>query len=314
MRFYSSASFSSLVVGGDELRLDLFTMPGKHFRYVYGQLVGSTPIGHDGLRLTLSASKGDHYLRENQPFDGDSTNVSALISYPLVRARALTLIGKASLNDWRSSADENSVAKIRDRLRVARVGIEFMTERKTRLQGEVWLARGLGFDAMTKAGDPLASRPNASGRFTKAEFTVRVTQPLAGKLRLQGMLTGQYSTKPLLSVEEFSLGGSRVGRAFDFNEITGDHGIGGMIEVAYRLGGTKGAVKKFELFAYADGGATFRKRGTPQLPDKQWLAGAGVGSRFTIAGLQLSGEIGVPVARSDAKRGVRTFFSIARTF
>jgi hemolysin activation/secretion protein len=313
MRFYSSATFSSLAVSGDELRLDLFGMPGHGARYVYGQVVASAPLGNNGLRATLSASKGDHYLRDDQPFDGNSTNVSAQLSYPFLRARALSLVGKISLNDWRSSAEEQGVLKLRDRLRVARLGVEFSTEKKTRLQGEIWLSQGLGFGAMTKAGDPLASRPNASGHFTKAEFTARVTQPLGGRLRVQGVISGQYSTRSLLSVEEFALGGSRIGRAFDFNEITGDHGVGGMVEFAYRLGNPKHG-PKVELFAYADGGATFRKHGTPDFPDKQWLAGAGIGSRLSIGGVQLSGELGVPVARSVAKRGVRAFFSIARSF
>ncbi|HKX91879.1 MAG TPA: ShlB/FhaC/HecB family hemolysin secretion/activation protein [Sphingomicrobium sp.] len=314
MRFYSSASLSSLAVAGDEFRVDLFTMPGRSFRYVYGHIVGSVPLGRNGLRLRLEASKGDQYLRGDQRFDGNSRNVSALLSYPFRRERALTLVGKASLNDWRSWADEGGAPKLRDRLRIARVGLEFSTERRTRLQGEIWLAQGLGFDGMTKAGDPLASRPDASGRFTKAEFALRVTQPIDGKVRLQGSLAGQYSTRSLLSVEEFALGGSRIGRAFDFNEITGDHGIGGAMELAYRLDDGKGRIKNIELFAYADGGATFRKHERPGLPDKQWLAGAGVGGRLSIGGMILSGEVGVPIARSHADRDVRAFVSIARAF
>jgi hypothetical protein len=68
------------------------------------------------------------------------------------------------------------------------------------------------------------------------------------------------------------------------------------------------------LFAYADGGGTFRKYETRQLPRKEWLASTGVGGRFSIAGMVLAGEVGVPVVRTNAKRGVRAFFSIARTF
>lgn len=314
MRFYSSVSLSSVAVGGDEFRLDLFGMPGRQFRYLYGQAVASVPVGRSGLRLTLAASKGDQYLSQNDRLDADSTNVSAQLSYPVLRARQFTLVGKASLNDWRSSADVHGVPRLRDHLRVARLGVEFSTETRARLRGEFSLSRGLGFDGMTTKDDPLASRPGASGRFLKGAFTAQVTHQLSEKLRVQGVVAGQYSTRPLLSVEEFALGGSRIGRAFDFNEITGDRGVGGMIEVAYRLGDVKGGPKKAELFAYADGGGTFRKHATAQLRDNQWLAGTGIGSRFSIGALQLSGEVGVPVARAHAKRGVRAFFSIARAF
>lgn len=313
VRVYTSASLNSLAVAGDELRFDLFGVPGSGSRYLYGQIIASAPIGRDGLRLTLAASKGDQSLRPEERIDGDSRNVSAQLSYPLLRARSLTLVGKASLNDWRSTADENGVPRLRDRLRVARLGVEFSTETRTRLRGDITLSTGLGLADSTRAGDPLASRANGSGRFLKGAFTLRVTRPLSDRVRLQVTAAGQYSSRSLLSAEEFALGGSQIGRAFDFNEVTGDHGLGGMVELGYLLGGSKGPLKKPELFFYADGGGTFRKHATPAFPRKEWLAGTGVGARFGVGGFVLSGEVGLPVARSHQGRSVRAFFSIART-
>src|SRR5918993_6023342 len=152
MRLYTSASMSSLAVTGDELRLDLFRMPGRKLHYLYGQLQGGVPLGYSGARLTVSASKGDQYLKDNS-FDGDSTNLSAQFSYPMLRGRKLTLLGKVSLNDWRSLGEEDGTRKLRDRLRVARMGLEFGNESKTRFQGEFTLSRGLGFGDSTKVGD-----------------------------------------------------------------------------------------------------------------------------------------------------------------
>jgi hemolysin activation/secretion protein len=290
-------------------------MPGHGSRYLYGQVLASAPIGHDGLRLTLAASKGDQSLRADERLQSDSRNFSAQLSYPVLRARSFTMVAKASLNDWRSDADEHGVPRLRDRLRVARLGVEVSTETRTRVRGEFTLSRGLGFDGVTKPGDPLASRPAAGGRFWKGAFALRAAEALSDRIRLQGTLAGQYSTRPLLSYEEFALGGSQIGRAFDFNAITGDHGIGGMVELAYRLGDVKGKglVKKPELFAYADGGATFRKHATPELPKKEWLAGTGVGARFGLAGFVLSGEVGLPLARNHGSRKARAFFTVART-
>ena len=313
IRFYTSASLTSLAVGGDELRFDLFGIPGHGKRYLYGQILASAPIGHDGLRLALAASKGDQNLRPDDQVQSDSRNFLAQLSYPMIRARSLTVVGKASLNDWRSSADDHGVPRLRDRLRVARLGVEFSTETRTRLRGEFTLSTGLGFDGATRAGDPLASRPDAGGRFVKGAFNLRLAKPLADNVRLQAAVAGQYSTRSLLSFEEFAVGGSQIGRAFDYNEITGDHGLAGVVEIAYRLGDNKGLIKKPELFAYADGGATFRKHATPDFPKKEWLAGTGVGARFGFGGFVLSGEIGVPVERSHAHRSVRAFFSIARS-
>lgn len=44
---------------------------------------------------------------------------------------------------------------------------------------------------------------------------------------------GQRASKALYSSEEFGFGGPSVGRAYDSSEMTGDHGIGGSLEVQY---------------------------------------------------------------------------------
>ena len=97
----------------------------------------------------------------------------------------------------------------------------------------------------------------------------------------------------------------------DAGEV-GDHGIGGMLEISYRLDAKK--VKLFEVFAFADGGGAFRKRPSPGLPDEQWLSSAGVGARLSAFGLLLSGEVGVPLATSHKSGGVRAFFSATKVF
>ena len=313
LRFYSSVAFSSVATAGDEIRFDLFTMPGKHQRYVYGQVAAAMPIGRDGLRLSLGASAGDLHQRTDNRIDGATRNLSAQLSYPLLRSRALTMVGKVSINDWRGVGDLDQIGNQRDRLRVARIGFDFSNESKTRLNGEFAVSRGLGFDAMTKVGDPLASRPDASGRFTKAAFAVQVVRPVSDNATLQLAMAGQYSDRPLLSVEEFALGGSRFGRAFDFNELTGDRGIAAGIEGAYRLGDAKHGPRRIELFGYVDGGKVFQA-GSPPGSQGRSLMSAGVGNRFTIGGISVSVEAGVPLKSHGKSKSVRGFFSVYRAF
>jgi hemolysin activation/secretion protein len=123
-RVYNSFSLSSLAIQGDELRVDLFAMPGGHSRYLYGQASAATPVGHNGMRFQFSASRGDQYLRADERFEGQSDNVSAQLSYPFLRSRALTLIGKTSFTDWRSIGARAGARHLRDRLRVALAGLE----------------------------------------------------------------------------------------------------------------------------------------------------------------------------------------------
>jgi hemolysin activation/secretion protein len=313
-RFYSSVSVSSLAMQGDDLRLDLFAMPGRRFSYLYGQLTGSMPIGRNGLRLMLAASKGDQHLVSAERFDGDSTNLLAQLSYPMLRSRHLTMIAKASLNDWRSYGEANDTRQLRDRLRVARLGVELSNEAKNRVQGDFTLSHGLGFDGMTRVGDPRASRADASGRFLKASFSIQATRPLSDKARVQAVLAGQLSNRPLLSAEEFSLGGNRIGRAFAFNALTADRGAGGGVEVSYRIAEPKGAFGGAELFGFFDGGAVHEAKSAIALDRKRTLASVGVGTRFNLARTAFSVEAGVPVAARGLDKSVRLYFSTYRSF
>jgi len=315
MRFYSSASLSSLAITGDELRVDLFGIPGSRFRYAYGQVTAGVPLGRDGLRFAAAASAGDQYQRSSgHRIDGGSTNLAAQLSYPVLRSRALTLVARASVNDWRSVADEDRVRNQRDRLRVARIGFDLSNDAKTRLNGEFSLSRGLGFDAMTQVGDPRASRPDASGRFTKAAFTFQVARPIGEKTTLQMVMAGQYSDRPLLSIEEFALGGNRIGRAFDFNTLTGDSGLGGGVELGHRLGNLKHGPERIELFGYVDGG-TVAQAGSPAGDSRRRsLMSVGLGNRFSIDGISFSVEAGVPIELRGEGKSVRGFFSAYRAF
>ena len=315
MRAYSSASHSSIAIEGDELRVDLFAMRGRRFSYLYGQLLAGVPLGSDGLRLTLSASRGDQRQRTAlNKVDGDSANLSAQLSYPIIRARALTMTAKASISDVHSSGDLDQSRSQRDRLRVARIGIAFSNESSTRISGELSLSRGLGFGAMTKVGDARASRPDAGGRFTKAAFSLQVAAPITPGTTVRGVLAGQYSDRPLLSAEEFALGGSQVGRAFAFNSLTGERGLGAGLEVGQIVARSGDGSRHLELFGFVDGGAVSEAPSSATRRNGRTLASAGVGSRFTIAGLSVSLEAGLPIDSAGGKKSVQGFFSISRAF
>lgn len=315
IRGYSSFNLASLAVPGDQLQVDLFSIPSEDFRYFYGQVKASLPLNSSGLRLLASASRGDQYQSLPGPNQrGRSRQLIADLAYPFVKSRALSLVGHVSLGDWKSEEKRAGLKVQLDRLLVARGWLEFARVSKTRIDGRLSISRGLDLGSATEAGDVLASRLGAGAKFTKFNADVQVASALSERWQLRLDTSAQYSTKPLLAPEEFALGGSRIGRAFDFNEVTGDHGVGAMIELSYRLGDIKHGPKALEIFAFADGGGTFRKRVVPGLPDGQWLADAGAGGRFSAFGFLWSGELGIPVARADANRKFRAFFSVAKSF
>ena len=310
-RLYSSFAVSSVGIDGDELRGDVFAIPGIRSGFHFGQALAAFPIGRRGLRLAISASRGDQYLRSDEHFHGESDNLSALISYPLLRSRALTLVGKASMSDWRTVGTQEDMRRLRDRLRVARFGIEFGNESNTtRFQGELSLSRGLGFGAMTPVADPLASRPGASGEFTKATLTIEVARALGNRFTLRGITMAQYSNHPLLSAEQFSLGGNRIGRAFDFNAVTGDQGAGAGAELSYRVSASKDA--RPELFGFADGGIAKDLPSSAAAGQTRSIASVGAGGRITIAGSTIALEGAVPL--SGNRHNPHLFASLFRSF
>ena len=311
-RIYNSVSWSSVGIQGDELRVDLFAMPGKASRYLYGQLLAALPLGHSGIRLSLSASRGDEYLQPNEHFDGRTENVTAQLSYPLMRSRTLTVVGKGSFTDWRTNGSVAHTRLLQDRLRVGRFGVEFNNEGTTHFEGELLLSQGLSFGGMTRVGDPLASRIDASGRFTKASFALQLAKPLSDVLAIRANAVGQFADRPLLSAEQISLGGNKVGRAFKFNELTGDRGLGGGIELSYHLSESK-KISGLEFFGFLDAGVVADLK-SKSSPARSWShASAGVGTRFSLAGTMLSIEAAVP--RSDAgHHPPRVFLSALRSF
>jgi hemolysin activation/secretion protein len=312
LRAYNSFSFSSLGVPGDELRVDLFAMPGGHSRYLYGQAYGSIALTSSGLRLSLNASRGDQYLSANEKFVGKSTNVFAQLSYPLLRSRAFSVVAKTSIGQSQTTGTQARKHQLRDRLHVLRAGADFSAEGRTHLQGELVLSRGLGFGGMTQVGDPLASRRDASGRFIKLSFSLQAMRALSDRVTLRSILLAQYSNRPLLSAEEFSLGGNRVGRAFDFKYEAADRGAGAGLEIGYKLGSDKDPTG-LELFAFGDGGFVREVRSATQLSARRELASVGTGARFTLFSTTLSIEGGIPVACSR-KDSPRVFISAFRSF
>lgn len=315
LRGYSAFSLASAIAPGDQAQLDLFAIPSNRFRFLFAQGKYGVPIGDDGLRLTTSVATGLQYQRFAGPDQkGWSRQLIADLSYPFQKSRAGSLTGHIALADWESKERRAGSTIQRDRMQVVRGWLDFMHAGRNRIDGKIGIAKGFDLWSATDKGDPLASRPGASGTFTKLNLDIQVTRALGQRLYLRADAAGQVASRPLLAPEEFALGGSRIGRSFDFNEATGDHGFGGMLELGYRLGDVRTGLKGVDLFAYADGGGAFRQKNVPGQADRQWLAGAGAGARFTIAGLTFTGEVGVPLARTGRKRSPRGFVSATKAW
>lgn len=311
MRGYSSASFNGVAVPGDQLQVEAFLIPSSRFQFLYGKLRHSMPLSSDGLKLALSAAAGRHYHELEDEQRGKFRQFSVGLSHPLARRRAFSATSHVQIEDW--FGQESSAGDItqRDRYRVARMATEFSTGTSSRTTIRLGLSRGLG--GSSNVGLP-PSRPFGETEFTKFNVEFASVAPVSGNVSLRADVAAQYTRDSLLAPEEFALGGSRIGRAFDFNSVTGDSGIGGLLEMSYRLPSQDDRIQNLEMFAYVDGGTAVRNRPTPAFRRSGWLMSAGLGTRLTIAGLHLSGEVGHSITSSTDEDDLRAFFSIMKVY
>ena len=174
------------------------------------------------------------------------------------------------------------------------------------------MSRGLGFGGMTRFGDPLASRTDASGKFTKAAATLQASRTLSDRLTLRAIAMGQYSNRPLLSAEEFSLAATALAVPTASTRSTGDRGAGAGLELGYRLGKGDASQSGTELFGFVDGGVAVDLKSAIAPRQRRSLGSAGVGARFSIAGITAAVEAGAPLKGDH--HSPRLFASVFRCF
>lgn len=217
-------------------------------------------IDNAGTEIAITASHARTHsggLLHKFNVNGESINVGASIFRPLVRSRRKSLwlgggLDYFAIDQWAFSHERIR----RDRLTTANISINgYVPLAGGRLRAGAGITRGLGIFGATEAGDPLASRPGASGRFTLASFWANWSGDIAGPISARLTAIGQVSDRPLLAVSQLGLGGSIYGRGYDFSERSGDQGILGSAEIQVKLlSRGRGIVRGAQAYVFADGG------------------------------------------------------------
>ena len=289
--------------GDDQLRV-MATAAGES-EMGYGELAYSRVLNSEGLRLGAAASTthtrpGD--VLKPLEIRGRADAASLSLGYPLLRTRNSSVLGRA-LFDYRDvDSDILGFRVIEDRIRALRVGLTWL--QLDRLDGyntfTVELSQGLGG---TKQEDLLKSRIGADGKFSKVTFDYERVQPLGGNFSVTLGMGGQWTSEPLLSSEQFALGGRRFGRAYEPAELAGDRALGLRMEPAYTRRGAAGWLQSWQLYSFWDGGQIWYQD-DPNLTiprESQSLASAGFGvrlfgSRYLSATLEAAWPLTRPIA------------------
>lgn len=292
-----SAGAGHIFDGADELRASLSFTPFQPREYIFGRLAYARRFGTDGLEASVSGSYG--YTRpgailRRRELRGESVLGTVQLSYPVVRSRQASLWSEVGLGLRRSRQEQFGIVVRNDRLTTLNAGVFGLTRLgDARAYGRLTATQGLDLFGATDPGDANASRSDASGRFTSLYGRASVTIPVLERLEVELSGEGQIASRPLLSSEEFGIGGADIGRGYDYSERLGDEGIAGSAEVRYTISKGLPLMKQLQLLAFADGGVT-RDLGV-RLFDGS-IASAGFGAQIDLP-MKLSVRItvGVPL-------------------
>jgi hemolysin activation/secretion protein len=203
--------------------------------------------------------------------------------------------------EWRSTrADILDTPLTRDELRLLRASTTYVGA--DRYQGLAQLSgtltQGLPILGASDANAEYLSRGEAKPGFTKLEFSYLRLQRVEDAVQAYLTFEGQFASGPLYSSEEFGYGGANVGRAYDYSEITGDHGLRGGVELRYTGVAPVASVSVTPYTFYDIGKVWNDDRSQPPAASG---SSAGVGVRFDApSGAQANVGVALPLTRQAA--------------
>ena len=261
-------------------------------------------LGHDGTKVTLLYSHAmTHPGDILKPLDlkGTSEEYAVTLSHPFLRSRAQNLTGRLTFDARDTDSNALGTQLSRDRVRALRLGGTYDT-------GDKWGGVDLA-DAVISQGTPWfgatddnnTSRPGASDHFTKGNLSLSRIQTLPKGFSVLTAAEGQYSSRPLFTSEQFTLGGVGFGQAYDSGEVAGDSGIAGKIELRFGQEPGYRFFDSYQLYTYYDVGSAWVNNNAPGVKDEFSLASAGVGIRSNFnANLYGYAEVAFPLTRDVA--------------
>lgn len=283
------------------------------------------PVGSYGTVIELT---GTHTNTEPE-YDlalfnvtGRSDFVSLKATHPFIRSRSKNLNGFIGL-DWRDVISKNILDRREDRITALRFGgkYEFLN---TSWLGvglnsfDLQLAKGVDIFGVSQGRDANLSRSLGDPQFFKVNLDVQRLQRLSNEMNLLVQARGQMADVPLLSSEEFGIGGPSIGRGYDPSEVVGEEGMAGKLELQWNEPKEIPYIEKYQLFTYYEGGTVWNKDATTSAAERDSIASAGVGARVDFTETTTgSVTLALPLTRDVATmrdKDRRLFFSVSRKF
>ena len=259
------------------------------------------------------------------------------LSYPFVRRQSHSVRGALGFDFINQNVAVAGDPFTRDRLRVAfaRLGVDAISLDFTRpgfsVAEPVWravasveLRHGLDiFDASRRCGSACLASTRVPTSRIGADPTAGIARAnFYGEFRPAPRVTfaldvrGQYSSKSLLSFEQFSAGNFNIGRGYDPGTLLGDRGIAASSEL--RLGSVlPKSVRDLatEPYIFLDYARVSNEEGSFLPRGQRQLTSVGSGLRATVRGFGVDAAVAVPLERTgfvNRHPGPRILLSVTR--
>ena len=232
-RVMAALNLNSPTFRGDAMSLNAMASKGTR----YARLAYGLPLGSDGWRLGLNASRLDYELitepyasqkRQGNPTQGDATTAGLELSYPWVRSRSVNLntslsAEKKTYDNIASGVSASAYQSTPVSLALSGNSFDSLGQGGANAFSLAMTAGKLNLDGSpTQLSD--AGTTQTAGGYKKIRYAISRQQQLAPSWSLYAAFSGQLANKNLDSSEKFYLGGSSGVRAYPSSEGGGTWG------------------------------------------------------------------------------------------
>ncbi len=294
--------------------------PDAGIELAFGSLTYDQPVGPYGTVLTASGSITDTdpgFRLSEFDVKGKSRSLSLQVRHPLIRSRNTNIFGRA-LFDYRNVDSKNNIETTRkDHIRALRAGVQ--ADFLDRLFGvavnsvDLQLSHGINVFGASEENDANLTRAAGDPQFTKANLRIQRLQRLTSSFNLVLEGRAQLSNNPLLSSEEFGLGGISTVRGYDPSEVVGDDGIAGKAELQWNS-----PSRAIQLFGFLDSGTVWNQDATNNDDKRNSLTSTGGGVRADLP-MDINAEfvMALPLnedIQTQGEHDPQFFFSLSKSF
>jgi hemolysin activation/secretion protein len=305
----TTARFVTGSLGSDQARRELTFVAIDH----------RLPLWDEGTAFSFSFN----YTNSEPGFILRALNVESSavrfeigLTHPVIRSRSQNLFVTSRFSFINTQTDLLSSRLAEDRIRslLFSAHYDFVDRFRAITSFELLIAKGLEILNDSDQNSRTLSRAGGHSDFTKVRGEASRLQPLFNQINMFLAAKAQYAAVPLLSPEEFAVGGAFMGRGYDPSEITGDHGMAGIVELQYGHAVALPALKDIQLYSFYDLGVVYQVENSTKASVSS--VGGGIRANFTN---WLSGyiEVAKPLTQRLATqitgdgKDPRVFFSLA---